>query len=167
MNIKFDKTDAVSGVLTLSIQAADYAPKAKKALNDFCKNAKMPGFRPGMVPMGLAKKMYGTEAKAKALELRELFGEDCYLELQDHGIADQQTVNAGIRKISDETGIPMVATNDVHYIKKSDADDKIANVVVDIIIPIYNAYDYTERHPVFNFNYSIYMDILFDLIVNS
>lgn len=67
MNIKFDKTDAVSGVLTLSIQAADYAPKAKKALNDFCKNAKMPGFRPGMVPMGLAKKMYGTEAKAKAV----------------------------------------------------------------------------------------------------
>lgn len=73
MNVKFEKTDAVNGVLTLSIQAADYADKAKKALNNFCKNAKMPGFRPGMVPKSLAQKMYGTDAKAKALN--EVLGE--------------------------------------------------------------------------------------------
>lgn len=67
MNVKFDKTDAVSGVLTINLQEADYAAQVKKQLQEFCKNAKMPGFRPGMVPMGLAKKMYGTEAKAKAV----------------------------------------------------------------------------------------------------
>lgn len=67
MNVTFDKTDAVSGVLTVQLQEPDYASQVKKSLNEFCKNAKMPGFRPGMVPMGLAKKMYGTEAKAKAV----------------------------------------------------------------------------------------------------
>lgn len=67
MNIKFDKTDAVSGVLTINLVEADYAAQVKKSLNEFCKKAKMPGFRPGMVPMGLAKKMYGTEAKAQAV----------------------------------------------------------------------------------------------------
>lgn len=67
MNVKFDKTDAVSGVLTINLTEADYAAQVKKSLNEFCKKAKMPGFRPGMVPMGLAKKMYGTEAKAQAV----------------------------------------------------------------------------------------------------
>lgn len=67
MQVKFDKTDAVSGVLTINLVEADYAAQTKKSLNEFCKKAKMPGFRPGMVPMGLAKKMYGTEAKAQAV----------------------------------------------------------------------------------------------------
>lgn len=67
MNVKFEKTDAVSGVLTINLQEADYTQQVKKQLQEFCKNAKMPGFRPGMVPMGLAKKMYGVEAKAKAV----------------------------------------------------------------------------------------------------
>jgi DNA polymerase-3 subunit alpha len=61
-------------------------------------------------------------AKARALEFRELFGPDSYyLELQYHGIVDQETVNAGILRLSKETGIPLVATNDVHYIHKKDA----------------------------------------------
>ena len=63
------------------------------------------------------------EAKKAAVEHLEIFGEDNYfLELQDHGIPDQQTVNQGLLRISQETGIPLVATNDIHYVKKEDAE---------------------------------------------
>ena len=62
-------------------------------------------------------------AKAVALEMRELFGEDgYYLELQDHGIAAQKRVNAGILRLHEETGIPLIATNDAHYLRREDAE---------------------------------------------
>ncbi|MCD8089263.1 MAG: DNA polymerase III subunit alpha [Clostridiales bacterium] len=61
------------------------------------------------------------KAKAAALVYRDIFGEDFYLELQDHGIPDEKTVNAGLMRIHEETGIPLVATNDLHYVKKEDA----------------------------------------------
>ena len=61
------------------------------------------------------------KAKEMALLYRDIFGEDFYLELQDHGIADQQTVNQAIMRIHSETGIPLVATNDLHYVNKEDA----------------------------------------------
>ena len=62
------------------------------------------------------------KAKAAALEFQDIFGEDhFYLELQDHGIRKQIEVNKGLRKISRETGIPLVVSNDAHYISKDDA----------------------------------------------
>ena len=62
------------------------------------------------------------KAKAVALEMREIFGDDgYYMELQNHGIEAQQVVNKGILKIHEETGIPVIATNDAHYIRKEDA----------------------------------------------
>ena len=60
-------------------------------------------------------------AKAKALELRELFGEDFFLEIQDHGIPEERQAAEGIIRIHHETGIPLVVTNDAHYINKEDA----------------------------------------------
>ena len=61
-------------------------------------------------------------AKAYALKLRSIFGEEnFYLELQDHGIEEQRAVNRGIMRLSRETGIPMVVTNDAHYLRKEDA----------------------------------------------
>ncbi|KUK10311.1 MAG: DNA polymerase III, alpha subunit [Clostridia bacterium 41_269] len=61
-------------------------------------------------------------AKRKALEYKEIFGErNFFLELQDHGLAEQKIVNEALIKLSEETGIPLVATNDVHYIEKEDA----------------------------------------------
>lgn len=61
------------------------------------------------------------KAKAMALKYRDIFGEDFYLELQDHGIEDQKTVNNALMRIHEETGIPLVATNDLHYVNKDDA----------------------------------------------
>jgi DNA polymerase-3 subunit alpha len=60
-------------------------------------------------------------AKATALRYRQLFGDDYYLELQDHGILDQKQVSAGILKLAEELGIPLVATNDSHYMCEDDA----------------------------------------------
>ncbi|MBE5871285.1 MAG: DNA polymerase III subunit alpha [Lachnospiraceae bacterium] len=61
-------------------------------------------------------------AQEAALRYRDCFGEGNYfLELQDHGLADQQTVNAALLKMSRELNIPLVATNDVHYTYAEDA----------------------------------------------
>lgn len=61
-------------------------------------------------------------AKRHALEMRDLFGEDSYyLELQDHRLPEQQAVNAGILRLHQETGIPLVATNDAHYLTRDDS----------------------------------------------
>ena len=60
-------------------------------------------------------------AKELALKLNNIFGEgNFYLEIQDHGIEEQNMVNKGIIKLSEETEIPLVATNDVHYLNKED-----------------------------------------------
>ncbi len=63
-----------------------------------------------------------TEAQATAIEMLEIFGEgNYYLELQDHGIEEQRLANEVLRRISRNTGIPTVVTNDCHYLHKSDA----------------------------------------------
>ncbi|MGI5970855.1 MAG: DNA polymerase III subunit alpha [Oscillospiraceae bacterium] len=62
-------------------------------------------------------------ARRAALELRDIFGEEnFYLELQDHGLREQAAVNAGILRLHEETGIPLVATNDVHYLRRGDSE---------------------------------------------
>lgn len=70
-------------------------------------------------------------AKMIALEYNDIFGQgNFFLELQDHGIREQKEVNKFLIKLSEETGIPLVATNDVHYLKKEDA------VVHDVLLCI-------------------------------
>ncbi|MBQ5951483.1 MAG: DNA polymerase III subunit alpha [Lachnospiraceae bacterium] len=63
------------------------------------------------------------EARKAALRYRDIFGEgNFFLEMQDHGIPEQKTVNMGLMRLSEETGIPLVVTNDVHYIYETDAE---------------------------------------------
>ena len=76
----------------------------------------------GEIPKQLVNGAY-ENAKRYALEMREIFGEDgFYLELQDHGIRDQAIVNQGILRLHEETGIPLVCTNDCHYLAPEDAE---------------------------------------------
>ncbi len=76
----------------------------------------------GEVSKNLTRDLY-DEAKAAALHYVEIFGRDnFFLELQDHGYPEQKKVNAGILRLHEETGIPLVATNDIHYTYKSDAE---------------------------------------------
>ncbi|MDT3425173.1 DNA polymerase-3 subunit alpha [Paenibacillus forsythiae] len=62
------------------------------------------------------------EAKKAALRYREIFGEYFYLELQDHGMPEQKRVNPKLIALAEETGIPLVATNDVHYLSREDSE---------------------------------------------
>lgn len=63
------------------------------------------------------------QARQTALRYRQIFGEDhFYLEVQDHGIAREKQVLSGLVALSRQTGIPLCATNDVHYVKKTDTE---------------------------------------------
>ena len=62
------------------------------------------------------------DAEREALAMRDLFGEDFYLEIQNHSMDEERKVAYALRLISNKHGIPLVATNDVHYLEKSDAD---------------------------------------------
>ena len=75
----------------------------------------------GQLPRLLRDGMW-EEARKLVKQYKELFGEDYYIELQDHGIADEIYVMPKLIKIAEEFGVELVATNDVHYLKESDAE---------------------------------------------
>ena len=75
----------------------------------------------GAIPQYLMDEDYAS-AKEYALKLSNIFGEgNFYLELQDHGIEEQRPVNQGVMRLARETGLPLVVTNDAHYLRKEDA----------------------------------------------
>ena len=75
----------------------------------------------GAIPQYLLLEDYDA-AKKYALELSRIFGQDrFYLELQDHGIEEQRPVNQGVMRLARETGLPLVVTNDAHYLRREDA----------------------------------------------
>ncbi len=76
----------------------------------------------GAVPQYLMEEDYDS-AKRYALRLAEIFGEgNFYLELQDHGIEEQRPVNQGVMRLARETLLPLVVTNDAHYLRREDAE---------------------------------------------
>ena len=75
----------------------------------------------GAIPQYLMEESYDS-AKEYALKMAQIMGEgNFYLELQDHGIPEQRAVNQGIHRIARETGLPLVVTNDAHYLRREDA----------------------------------------------
>ena len=84
MKITFDCPDKINGLLTMTIEPADYQEKVEKTLKDYRKKAQVPGFRPGMVPMGMIKKQYGTAVKVD--EVNRLMGEKLYEYVRENKI---------------------------------------------------------------------------------
>lgn len=76
MNVSFQNIDKVSGLLTVKLEKADYQEKVDKSLKTFRQKAQIPGFRKGMVPMSLVKKMYGKSVIAE--EVNKLLSEKVY-----------------------------------------------------------------------------------------
>jgi len=75
----------------------------------------------GKIPQQILQKDLDG-ARATALQYAQLFGpENFYLELQDHKLPEQQEVNLGIQRIARETGLPLVVTNDAHYLRREDS----------------------------------------------
>ena len=84
MNVKFENVSKVQGLLTVSMEKADYQENVDKALKDAKKKVQMPGFRPGMVPMSLVQKMYGKSIKAD--EINKLLQEKVFSYIKDNKI---------------------------------------------------------------------------------
>ena len=63
MKIAFENPDKVNGLLTLTVEEADYKENVEKTLKNYRKKANIPGFRPGMAPMGMIKRQFGTSVK--------------------------------------------------------------------------------------------------------
>lgn len=84
MNISFENPDKINGLLTITVDESDYKDNVEKTLKDYRKKANIPGFRPGMVPMGLIKRQFGTSVKMEAVN--KFVGEQIYKYVQDNKI---------------------------------------------------------------------------------
>ena len=84
MKVTFENPDKVNGLMTLTVEEADYQATVEKKLKDYRKKAQMPGFRPGMVPMGMIKRQYGTAVKVD--EINRLLGEEIYKYVNENKI---------------------------------------------------------------------------------
>ncbi len=93
----------------------DYETLKAHSEGVICLSACLAGRLPRLVMAGRY-----DEAKAFALSMKEIYGEDFYIEIQDHGIPEEKQILPQLVKISEETGIGLVATNDVHYLHKED-----------------------------------------------
>ena len=84
MKISFECADKINGLLTMTVEKADYQEAVEKTLKNYRKKAQVPGFRPGMVPMGMIKKQYGTAVKVE--EVNKLLGEKLYEYVRENKI---------------------------------------------------------------------------------
>jgi trigger factor len=84
MNVSLQNIDKVSALLTVKLEKADYQEKVDKSLKNFRQKAQVPGFRKGMVPMSLVKKMYGKSAVAE--EVNKLLSDTVYKYIQDNNL---------------------------------------------------------------------------------
>ena len=84
MNIVRNDVDACNATLTLTIDKQDYEEKVDKAIKDYRRKVQMPGFRPGNVPVGLIKKMYGRSILAE--EVNKIISESLYNYIKDNKI---------------------------------------------------------------------------------
>mgnify|MGYP000883160055 CR=1 FL=1 len=84
MKISFETPDKVNGLMTITVEEADYKENVEKTLKEYRKKANVPGFRPGQVPMGLIKRQFGTSVKMDAIN--KFVGEQIYKYVQDNKI---------------------------------------------------------------------------------
>jgi len=76
MNIQFEAPDKVNGLMTITLEKADYQPEVDKTLKDYRKRANIPGFRPGMAPMSMIQRQFGTQVKVDVVN--KMLGEKLY-----------------------------------------------------------------------------------------
>ena len=139
MNISFENPEKVNGLLTITVEEADFKADAEKTLKEYRKKANYPGFRPGMVPMGLIKKQFGTQVKMEAVN--KVVGEQMYKYIKDNEIQmlgepmpSEKQVPVDIEKdapytfifdiaVAPEFKIELNGKNKIDYYKiKADAD---------------------------------------------
>ena len=148
MNISFENPDKVNGLLTITVDESDFQNDVEKTLKDYRKKANYPGFRPGMVPMGLIKKQFGAQVRMEAIN--KFVGEQIYKYLQDNKIkmlgeplpSDKQKESVDIEKpapytfvfdiaVAPEFKIELNGKNKIDYYTIK-ADDKLIDEQIDM-----------------------------------
>lgn len=84
MNISFEAPDKINGLMTITLETADYQPEVDKTLKDYRKRANIPGFRPGQAPMGMIKRQYGPSVKVDTVN--KMLGEKLYEYVRENKI---------------------------------------------------------------------------------
>jgi len=84
MNISFEAPDKINGLMTITLETADYQPEVDKTLKDYRKRANIPGFRPGQAPMAMIKRQFGPSVKVDAVN--KLLGEKLYEYVRENKI---------------------------------------------------------------------------------
>lgn len=133
MNVSFEKVSKVQGLLSISLEKADYQAQLEKALKDCKKKANMPGFRPGMVPMSLIQKMYGKAVKAD--EINKLLQEKVYAYIKDNKI---DMLGEPLPNNEKEAGMDIDADDMTFYFDIAVAPEFDATVSGDDKITYYN-----------------------------
>jgi len=143
MNISQEKIDNLNAIVKININPEDYQPRVEKAIKDHAKKAKIPGFRPGMVPIEVVKKMYGNSVLVE--ELNKLFNDEIYKFINDNKLeiiaspipVAEQKLDIDINTLKDldftyEVGhAPDI---DLSFIEKSPAFDKYKITVEDKLV---------------------------------
>ena len=84
MNIQFEAPDKINGLMTITLESADYQSEVDKTLKDYRKRANIPGFRPGQTPMGMIKRQFGASVKVDIVN--KMLGEKLYEYVRDNNI---------------------------------------------------------------------------------
>ena len=148
MNISFENSDKVNGLLTITVEEADFNASVEKTLKDYRKKANIPGFRPGQAPMGLIKREFGASVRYDAVN--KFVGEQLYKYIQDNNIqmlgeplpSAKQETPADIEKpapytfvfdiaVAPEISVTLDGRNKIGYYTIK-ADDKLINEQIEM-----------------------------------
>ena len=162
MNISFENSDKVNGLLTITVEEADFNASVEKTLKDYRKKANIPGFRPGQAPMGLIKRQFGASVRYDAVN--KFVGEQLYEYIQDNNIqmlgeplpSAKQETPADIEKpapytfvfdiaVAPEINMTLDGRNKIDYYTIK-ADDKLINEQIEMYQSRAGKYEKAEEY---------------------
>ena len=162
MNISFENSDKVNGLLTITVEVADFNASVEKTLKDYRKKANIPGFRPGQAPMGLIKRQFGASVRYDAVN--KFVGEQLYKYIQDNNIqmlgeplpSAKQETPADIEKpapytfvfdiaVAPEINMTLDGRNKIDYYTIK-ADDKLINEQIEMYQSRAGKYEKAEEY---------------------
>lgn len=161
MNVSLKNIDAVSGIVKLEIVKADYAEQVEKSLRNFRQKANVPGFRKGMVPMGMVKKMYGKHVLVE--EVNKLVSENLFSYIRENKLnilgepmpneSEQKPINFDTQEdfefcfdvaLAPEINIALSKSDKLPYYEVA-IDDEMLNQQIDAYTANFGTYDKAEE----------------------
>ncbi len=161
MKIVFENPDKVNGLMTLTVEDADFQNDVEKTLKDYRKKANIPGFRPGQVPMGMIKRQFGTSVKVDVINKK--LGEEIYKYVNDNKIKmlgeplpSEQQDPVDIEKeapyvfkfdiaVAPEFKVELTGNDQIDYYT-IEADDKLIDNQVDMFASRSGHYDKVDAY---------------------